>query len=265
MVAGGRARRDPRRAGGICAGLACHPLEDDRPASRPHGAPTRRARARRRGRRHRHARLQPRRVHHRRRSRDAVRRSAHLRGRPQARRQCPYAAALCGGRERHALVQPGGGGPSRTISRSASMARRAASSGIRRTRTTSPSRPSESRPARSAATAMAPTRPPAPPRASPADTLKATSKASPSFIRTWRSRSRRASRSANPAPSRFRFRRWIRASAACASSRPQCALAAQGSLGGSLKHRKEGIIYDCPLKAPDGTVGASTLKSLPQS
>lgn len=78
-------------------------------------------------------------------------------------------------------------------------------------------------PVSSAATAMAPMRLPAPHRASRVGIPKAISKASPSSIRMWRSRSRHGSRSASPIPFRFRFRRSSTASAACASSRPRCA------------------------------------------
>ena len=127
-------------------------LEAGRLAHRP-GAVGRR----RRHRRHRHPRLQPRRLRHRPAARVAGGRPAALRPRPPARRQRPTcscatraARAACSGAARWRPA-------TRTRCACASTARRAGSSGSRRSRTTSGSRRSASRSGSSPAAAPAPT------------------------------------------------------------------------------------------------------------
>ena len=144
--AGRRSRRDPRRAGRVCAGLARRRARETAATSRPSGAPTRPARARRD-----RSAISARMPSISPNSSPATRSpslSADLHtfvAGPAPRRQRPHDAALCLRRQGHALVQPGRAGhgerPAHPRLRREGRARMA----CRKIRTSSPSRPSASR------------------------------------------------------------------------------------------------------------------------
>ena len=252
MVKAGDLGADPRRAGGIRAGLARHPRRGDRQQAgrMAHGSGP--LRPRRRGRRHRHPCLQPRRVHRRRRGRLPLGGAPHLRGGPPARRQCAYDAALRFRRQGHALVQPGGirhrerpahphlrrEGGSRMASGEPELPDLLAS---RRAAAHDP--PQRLRRRRGSL---------APPRASRADIRKAISRASPSSTPMWPSRSRPGSRSAIPIPSRFRCRPSTTACAACASSKRRCAPRSARPPGSICRH--------CESPAPSAGLSRRSLE-----
>ena len=155
------------------------------------------------------------------------------------------------GARRHALVQPGRGGPRERPAHPRLRREGRARMACRRTRTCCCSPRSASRRASSAATAMGPTRSRAPPRAFRPAIRKDISKASRSSTRMWRSRSRRGIENREPDPFALQVPtvehgvRGVRfIEAAVRSSQ------AQGGVGRSLEGRADHKICSKECAAP---------------